>query len=137
MAVETIPLPQENITQGRPFEVTVEDLTAWPDQTIRVEFEYNPHMRRWIWQAVHIGEGRIVLPSVATLAEDYVHWPYIRFAFIIPGGGAGDVRGITTDTLGDPVKLACYPGPLGGQFLQDSGFTAEEERAMLDWGGVW
>ena len=137
MAVETIPLPQENIEDGRPFEVTVENLTAWPNQTIRVEFDYNPHMARWVWQAVHIGEGRIILPSVATMVEDYVHWPYIRFQFVIPGGSETAVDGIDHETLGDPVKLACYPGPLGGQFLQDSGFTDEEEREMLEWRGVW
>lgn len=137
MAVETIPLPREKITAGQPFEVTVEDPTAWPNQTLRAEFDYNPHMNRWIWTAYHIGEGRAVRPSVVSLTERYFHWPYIMFQFIVPEGTGATIDGVTPDTLGDPVKLACYPGPLGGQFLDNSGFTPEEERRILTWNGVW
>lgn len=134
MAVETIPLPSEKVSNGDDFEVTVADLTAWPDQKLRFQFNYNPHMERWLWECQHVGEGRAIRPSVATLERQYGHWPYILFEFIVPSGDASRVRAIDTDTLDTDVKLACFPGPLGGQFLQDSGFTAEEERELLSWG---
>ena len=135
MAIETIPLPSESITHGETFEVTAVDLTAWPGQKLRVEFEYNSHMNRWLWRAFHIGEGQIVRTSVATLDYQYDHWPYVLFEFRARGG-AGGVDAITPDTLGEQVRLAVFPGPLGGDFLQDSGLTAAEERDLLTWGNL-
>lgn len=136
MAVETIPLPTEKARDGEDFTVTVADLEAWPNQKLRVEFVYNTHMERWLWEAHHIGEGQIIRRNTAVLQHSHSHWPFITFQFIVSGGDPGDIEGITADTLGDPVKLAVFPGPLGGQFLQDSGLTAEQEQELLTYGNI-
>lgn len=136
MAIETIPLPADRIEVADNFEVTVRDLTAWPDQKLRVVFTFNSNMDRYMWEAYHVGEGQIIRRNVAVLGHSQSHWPFCTFQFVVPGGDAGDVRGITPDTLGDPVKLAVFPGPLGGQFLQDNGLTAAEERELLTFGDI-
>lgn len=135
MAVETIPLPTEKASNGDDFAVTVTDLTAWPNQKLRVEFVHNAHMDRWTWEAHHVGEGQIIRRNVAVLDHSHSHWPFITFQFLVPGG-PDEIKGVTTDTLGDDVKLAVFPGPLGGQFLQNSGFTREEEQRLLTYGNI-
>lgn len=136
MALESIPLPDDPVTSGDPFEVSVEDLTSWPDHRLRFEFDYNDHINRWLMAVYHVGTKQIVRKSVVALERRYSAWPYIFFEFISPTGHDEDIRFIGTHELAERVELVCYPGPLGGSFLEDSGLSAEEQEAILTWTGA-
>lgn len=134
MATETIPIPRERARRGLPIDLEVSDLAAWPAVTLRVRFDYNSQMDRWVWGVTHPGFGERIPRSVAQLEWRYSIWPYMLCVFKTPDGEAD---AITPATLGDPVKLCVYPGPDGGHFLPEAGIDAEEEAALLNRGDAW
>lgn len=136
MALESVPLPDDQVNRADPFEVEVEDLTAWPEQRLRFTFDYNDHVNRWLFQAFHVGAGALTRKQVVALNVRYSAWPYIFFEFQSPTGHTDDIRFIGPHELAERVELVCFPGPLGGSFLDDSGLTDTEEEEILTWTGA-
>lgn len=129
MKAETIPLPEEKASEKEPFQVRVKDLYAWPDQELVASFRYSDYMERWKWELEHV---RLDSPRIATskvlMGVRYSMWPYMLCKFV---DESGEQTHVSPRNLGDEIKLAVYPGPLGGSFHPDAGFTQREEDAIL------
>lgn len=125
---ETIPLPSDRASAGRPFEVRVNDLHAWPQQELIAVFEYNEYRERWTWDIEHARYGRLWPKGTAVLDRRYTFWPYFMARFI---DTSGEAEAVTPENLGETVVLGVYPGPLGGEFHPDSDIDAAEADQLL------
>lgn len=102
--LETIPLPEERIKEKEPVWLEVRP-EAW-SQRMRLTFDWNATMERWVWGATLVGEGELIPDAPVILDHPFDYRDYIRFMFIDPSGNATE---ITPQNLGDPVVLAVGP----------------------------
>lgn len=127
--IETIPIPDDAPEEEDNFSVHVDDLYAWPDQELIFEFDYNGRMDRWIFEMRHAEFGKFFPRSVATLEYEYSAFPYMLVKFV---DNTGREEYVGPHNLGDGVKLAVFPGPLGGSFHPDAGISSWEEDQILN-----
>ena len=127
--IETIPLPRDAIAAGDPVDLTVEGMTAWPNQTLTAHLEYNTYRNRFTFWVTHPEFGALFPKSTATIDVEYFAWPYCFFKFLNTGD---DATAVTPSTLGTTVELAIFPGPLGGGFLPEAGLSEEEASDLLE-----
>lgn len=131
--IETIPLPEDRVRNGEAFGVVTDDVTAWPNQRLEWEFEYNDYMGRWLFTCHHESMGQLFPKSVATLGRRYSAYPYMLALFVAPGNDSRPrpLDTITAQSLGNSVSLGVLPGPAGGSFLDAANLTDEQVDALL------
>lgn len=132
--LETIPLPRARIQNRQAFAVIVDDMTAWPDQTLTWRFEYNDYSGHWIFECEHPSMGKLFhARQRAVLGRAYSHYPFFMARFTPrkrPESPDGPSR-VTPQNLGERVFLTVSPGPAGGSFLDSANVTDAEEDALL------
>ena len=105
---DTIPLPTERIREKLPVARTVRNHPAWPNQELRLLFEWNEPASYWVWRVEVPNHGDIITRQPVQYASQYQFRGFLTFMFI---DLSRNVRRITHRTLGESVDLVAIPGP--------------------------
>lgn len=105
---DTIPLPTDRARDKLPFMRIVRDHPAWPNQELRLYFEWNEPANYWVWRVEVPGHGDIITRQPVQYASNYQFRGYLTFIFL---DLSRNVEQVTPHNLGEAVDLVAIPGP--------------------------